>query len=138
MLRNEKGASAIEFAIILPVFLVLVFGIIEFSVILYNKAVLTNASREGARFGVLWDFTVHDDTDIETRVNDYISGDLTLINLGGPSPVPLIGILHLARPNGNLITVSVTYEHDFLFLPGFLPGVPKTLSLNGTTTMRME
>lgn len=142
MLRNEKGASAVEFAIILPLFLVLVFGIIEFSVILYNKAVLTNASREGARFGVLWDPTVHADTEIRTRVNNFLSSGLTLINLGGTSPVPLpdsdIIILPSARVSEDPITVSVTYQYDFMFLPNFLPGLPQTLSLNGTTTMRME
>jgi hypothetical protein len=58
--------------------------------------------------------------------------------LGGTSPVPLITIEPSARASEELITVSVTYEYDFMFLPNFLPGLPQTLSLNGTTTMRME
>ena len=137
------GATVVEFAIILPLFLVLIFRIIEFSVILYNNAVLTNASREGTRFGVLWDPepAVHDETKIENRVNDFLSDGLTLINLGGTSPVPLppedINVLPTPfsiQASGDPITVSVTYEYNFIFLPNFLPGLP----MNGTTTMRME
>ena len=53
-LREEKGASLVEFAIILPLLIIVIFGIIEFSILLYDKAVITNAGREGARFGSLF------------------------------------------------------------------------------------
>ena len=49
----QKGAAAVEFAIVLPLLLMLLFGIIEFSVILYDKAMITNASREGTRAGIV-------------------------------------------------------------------------------------
>ena len=51
--NSEKGLSILEFAIILPLFFLLLFGIIEFGVLMYDKAILTNASREGARAGAL-------------------------------------------------------------------------------------
>ena len=53
---NQSGASAIEFAFLLPVLLLFLFGIIEFSVLFYNKAMITNASREGARAGINFDW----------------------------------------------------------------------------------
>lgn len=140
MFKNEEGASAVEFALILPLFLILVFGIIEFSVILFNKTVITNASREGARFGVLFNPSVHTDIQIRTRVNNYLEGGLALINLGGSSPLPLPDKDILISPRSNKVplTVSVVYQYDFLFLPNFLPGLPKFLTLDGATTMRME
>lgn len=49
--RCAKGATAVEFALILPVFLLLLFGTLEFSFILYVKAVLNGASDVGARLG---------------------------------------------------------------------------------------
>ena len=49
-IRSDSGAAAIEFAIVAPLLFVLLFGIIEFGAILYNKSVITNASREGARY----------------------------------------------------------------------------------------
>ena len=51
LLKGNNGASAVEFAVVLPL-LVLPFGIIEFSLALYDKAMITNASREGARAGI--------------------------------------------------------------------------------------
>ena len=54
MWKNNKGASAVEFALVLPILIVLLFGIVEFGLLMYNKAVITNASREGARDGHLF------------------------------------------------------------------------------------
>ena len=47
---SQKGASAVEFALVLPLLTVLLFGIIEFGAVLYNKAVITNASRDASRY----------------------------------------------------------------------------------------
>jgi Flp pilus assembly protein TadG len=48
---GEHGAIAVEFAIILPVLLLLVFGIIDFGHAYYMKHILQNSCREGARYG---------------------------------------------------------------------------------------
>ncbi|PIU52954.1 MAG: hypothetical protein COS90_08745, partial [Deltaproteobacteria bacterium CG07_land_8_20_14_0_80_60_11] len=47
-LRSERGAIAVELAILLPVFLLLVFGIMDFGHAFYMKQMVSNASREGA------------------------------------------------------------------------------------------
>ena len=52
--RSERGAAAVEFAIVLPLLAAVLFGIMEFSLIMYDKALITSASREGARFGSLY------------------------------------------------------------------------------------
>ena len=49
-LDGEHGAIAVEFAIILPVLLLLVFGIVDFGHAYYLKHVLQNSCREGARY----------------------------------------------------------------------------------------
>ena len=51
---TQNGASTVEFAMILPFLLVILFGIMEFGIILYDKAVITNASREAARSGIAY------------------------------------------------------------------------------------
>jgi Flp pilus assembly protein TadG len=53
ILQKENGAAAVEFAILLPLLAGLVFGIIEFGLLLYNQQVITNASREGARAAIM-------------------------------------------------------------------------------------
>jgi Flp pilus assembly pilin Flp len=46
---DEKGASAVEFAIILPILVILIFGIVEFAIAFNNYITITHAAREGAR-----------------------------------------------------------------------------------------
>ena len=52
--QSQKGSVLVEFALILPVFLTLLFGVVTFSLALYNKTVLTMATREGARAGAMY------------------------------------------------------------------------------------
>ena len=47
--RSEKGASAVEFALILPILVILIFGIFEFAIAFNNYITITHAAREGAR-----------------------------------------------------------------------------------------
>jgi Flp pilus assembly protein TadG len=55
-LRKEQGAAAVEFALILPILVILVFGIIEFGRAYNAQVSLTGAAREGARhMAVTWD-----------------------------------------------------------------------------------
>lgn len=51
--RLNKGVAAVEFGIVLPVLLLVLFGIINYGVIMYNQAVITNAAREGARWAAI-------------------------------------------------------------------------------------
>jgi hypothetical protein len=49
--HGEKGAAAVEFALVLPLLLMLLFGIITFGLAYHEKLALANALREGSRFG---------------------------------------------------------------------------------------
>ena len=51
--RREDGASAVEFALVVPLLLMLFFGIISFGIILAQNMALNNGAREGARYGVV-------------------------------------------------------------------------------------
>ena len=50
---SQKGAAMVEFALILIPLIILTFGLIEFGLLMYNQQVLTNAAREGARYGIV-------------------------------------------------------------------------------------
>ena len=52
-IKKQSGAQLVEFAILLPILVVVIFSAIEFGFMLYDQAVITNASREGARAGVV-------------------------------------------------------------------------------------
>lgn len=53
MVRSERGAAAVEFAIILPVLLLVIAGIVDFGRAYFTQIELTNAAREGARAAVM-------------------------------------------------------------------------------------
>ena len=48
-MKSEKGQAAVEFALVLPILLMLIFGIIDFGRVLYTKSALTSLSQEAAR-----------------------------------------------------------------------------------------
>ena len=58
--RNDSGAAAVEFALILPVLILLIGGIVDFGRAMYTEVMLTNASREGARTAIINEATLSD------------------------------------------------------------------------------
>ncbi len=70
--REDRGAAAVEFALILPVLLLLVLGIINFGYVFGQKLALNQAVREGARNAVV--STSADESAVETFVRDSTGG----------------------------------------------------------------
>ncbi len=137
----RKGVAAIEFALVLPVLLVLVFGIIEFGLLMYNQQVITNASREGARAGIVQQQTRVTLAQIQSVVNTYCGTYLITFAAAKPSPTTALG----TQGGGTICTgfgvnldVVVTYPYTFLVLPSFLHGLARTKTLRAETVMRCE
>src|SRR5882672_6276307 len=57
---SETGAELIEFALVFPLLLLVVLGIVDFGFLFQQYEVVTNAAREGARIAVLQDYTPDD------------------------------------------------------------------------------
>ena len=68
--RKQRGAAAVEFAVVAPVFILLIFGMIEYGRMVMVQQMLTNASREGARRAVLEGAT---ETEVRDVVKTYLS-----------------------------------------------------------------
>lgn len=144
-LRTERGASLVEFTLILPLLLLLVFGIIEFGLLMYNKAMLTNASREGARAGIVYNYDNVNDTidrlsqtEILQIVNDYCQNYLVTFDSSPNLTVSTTPGTTETVPSGDYITVDVSYRYDFLLVPAFVTGLGGGLNLLASTTMRAE
>jgi Flp pilus assembly protein TadG len=147
--RLQRGTSLVEFAFVAPVFFLLLFGIIEFSVILFDKATITNASREGARAGILFRSGTRDiggvelaaeKTEIENVVDNYATANM--ISLGGASNITTQVTRNDVNGNGifdvgDELTVDVRYPYNFLILPGFAAGL-SNYTLGAITVMRAE
>lgn len=72
--RGENGQSMVELAVTLPLLLLLVFGIIDFGWLFYNKMGVENASREGARYAIVNSGKGTLVTDVTTLARDYCMG----------------------------------------------------------------
>ena len=134
-LNKGRGASAVEFALILPLLVILIFGIIEFSLALYDKAMITNASREGARSGIVYRLPPVGDGEIISVVNSYLGN--YLITFGG-SPIATVTVSRNGSSPGGQLRVRVAYRYTFLVLPSFISTLAGGIDLVGETVMRME
>lgn len=135
----QRGSAAVEFAIILPVLAVLLFSIVEFGLIFYNKAVITNASREGARFGILYRQPGSEVTcgQIDAIINAYTAGNL--VTFGAATGVTINYTPANCTPaTGSELTVNVSYPYDYLVLPRIVEDLAGRLTLVGQTIMVRE
>ena len=135
-LKNERGGSLIEFALISWVLFLVLFGIIEFGLILYNQAVITNASREGARYGIVSRVPRHTSAEIIAYVSQaYADKPKTF----GTPDFRVIPQLPASSIFGQDLIVDVTWQYDFLLLPNFSSGVlSNPLTLSARTVMKYE
>ena len=134
-IKNQQGVAAVEFALILFPLVLLVFGTIEFSTLLYDKAMITNASREGARAGIVFSDPRIPDGDIVNVVSTYC-GD-HMISLGADSSVSTT-ITRAGNTSGDTLTVRVSYVYNFLVLPNLMTSLSDGLLLQAETVMRLE
>ena len=121
----------LEFALVVPILMLIVLGIVAFGALWSHKLTLNNASREGARHGVVCGAT---DAEIEAIVRDRAkqlreTDSLLTVGIQPPEGDPM-------RVAGNPLTVTATYD-DYVAVP--IAGVfvnPRRLV--SVTTMRIE
>lgn len=97
--ERRRGAAVVEFAIVAPLFFLLVLGIIEFGRMVMVQQIITNAAREGARTGIVSGATY---SGVTSTVNGYLAA--TGISGASVSVNPDPG----SASYGSQITVTVT------------------------------
>jgi len=133
----QDGAELIEFALVLPLMLLLLLGILDFGLLFQRYHVVTNAAREGARIAVLPGYA---DEDVEARVAQFLNaGGLTetpTTTVGSPNYIDVGGQCIVTRP--------VTVEYPFTYsaigaLAAYFGGGGFTRSgIQATASMRSE
>jgi Flp pilus assembly protein TadG len=130
--HRERGASLVEFAIVLPIFLVLIGGMVDFGRAFFTEVMLTNAAREGAR-SAMYSSTA---ANTSTRAIAAAGGNSALgVTITNPCPTP-----QGATPTSVTVTVTNPKFQWILLGPALslIPGASNSLpaSLSGKATMQ--
>ena len=155
--RSESGAEVIEFALTLPLLLLVVLGIIEFGFVFQQYEVVTNAAREGARIASLSTYGPTAATRVSNataRVQQYLTAggldtaaaticvgpdadcdgaETSSVLPGAPPGVPATCV--------RTIQVKVEYDHPVAFVGGivsYFGGTFGDMTLRARSTMRTE
>lgn len=132
---RDRGQALAEFALVAPIFFLMLFAIIDFGRYVYYVQILNNAAREGARYAIVHGAEAvpstgpPDDpsaTAVKSTVRNYlvgvIDGGALTINATWTPPVNL---------RGNLVTVQVDYQFRSL-----IPLVPiPPINVRGESTL---
>jgi Flp pilus assembly protein TadG len=126
---HRRGQGLVEFALVVPLFLILLFGMVEFGRAWMTKNIITGAAREAVRrYAVMpYDNTI--------TGNAYIQAVNILSSAGLDSSRWNIDIYPV---DNTIMRTDVTYNFP-LFIVGLIPGLPtNNILLSTSTTMRRE
>ena len=105
--RKEAGQDLVEYALVLPLFLFLTLGVIEFSLLYFQYNTVANAAREGARAGVVMPNELCGQACLDAHIVDAAKAMTTGLN---PAELDV----EVEHPSEDLITVVVTYDSGFI------------------------
>lgn len=105
--RKEEGQDLVEYALVLPLFILLMLGIVEFSLLYLQYSTIANAAREGARAGIVMPNELCDQACLDAHVEAAAMSMITGLN---PAKLHVT----VEHPVEDLITVVVTYDSGFI------------------------
>lgn len=125
---SERGAAAVEMALMLPILLLLIFGTIEIGRFYWVKHALVHAVNEGARMEVLADSTPEEVKEVVSfHLRDWAPTVTAVV-----TPIPATANAPAA------INVTATIPFSFIILPHFLTGYFGIDTISHSVTMRSE
>jgi hypothetical protein len=132
--RGERGQELIEFALIAPLLIWILFAVVSFGLLFSCQNTLNNAAREGARAGAVCK------TDDEIR--QIISANAASLSHASTIVVSItaldndgVALPPGQRQRGGVISITLNYLADVVPIPGILSG---TKALTGKAAFRME
>lgn len=139
--KNRRGAVIVEMALTLPLFFMVVLGIVEFGRAMMVSQLLTNAAREGARIAIL---SGNSNEDVANAVTEFLElsanidpGDVTVeitVTAATGNPDPGDEVANAVSRDLCSITVQVPFDEVSYIKADYLAG----RSLVGTCAMRHE
>jgi len=131
--NGEKGQALVEFTFLIPIFLLLLFAIIDFGMGFYSWISVTNGAREGARLGVV--------LATEQQIKDQV---YLAVSLPNESTKMTVTVTNAQGQPGESVVVKVDYDYDLITplagIVSFVSGntLGPTLTFSSTADMRLE
>lgn len=123
--RDERGQSLVEFALVLPILLLLLVGIFNFGEMFYSDIVINQAARDAARYASLGTSqTVLN----QVVMQDCQTLDTSKVTLNVSQPYP--------QNSGNTVTITINYPVSVMVPLSLL--LPSPVNLQAVMTMRVE
>ena len=124
----EHGAALVEFAIVLPMLLILLFGIMEASWAFGQQNDVRHGAREGARLAAV------DAGDVTTIANEVCAR----MDVVYPATTPTVTLTPITTDSTRGGLAQLTVRADFESLTGFLDGVFGSVQLESSVEFRLE
>ncbi len=124
--RRDRGAAAVEFALVMPVLVMIMFGIMEFGYAFYIQSSVAAAARVGERnYAINWQ---------TLNYNQSTATNLATSNTPDPTKVVSSTITQTCSNPGDQSTLTITYQYHSL--TGLLDGIlGSNITLNGKASM---
>ncbi|MEE8168956.1 MAG: TadE/TadG family type IV pilus assembly protein [Phycisphaerae bacterium] len=141
-LRCTRGAVALEFALLIPVLLIMLLGAIDFGMVINEKMKLASAARSGVQFAVQNTANAQDAAAIQLAVTnasgldpaDFTITSLQFCECAEGAVVACDGSCAIGTPR---VAVTVTVQENFQTLFTY-PGIANPYPLSEQTTMRVQ
>lgn len=151
--KSQEGAAAVEFALVLPLLVILLLGLIDFGHLFFSVNTITNAAREAARRAAVQDNAADAEEAADEAANQYLapaglapgsaSGSvaancalncptITVTAMGPADPETVRVVITIAGPFQNITGFS------YAVLPGFSNPFSLMVDLSATSEMRWE
>jgi Flp pilus assembly protein TadG len=135
---SEAGQDLVEYALVLPLFLLLILGVVEFSLLFFQYNILTNVAREGARAGIMMETTACNASCIRGGMKDAararaVGLDLAVLTVDEPK--------FFTDTGTGLAKASITVRYRTGFITRVLieaVGGSGIITLEATATMQRE
>jgi len=136
MWRKQLGAAAIEFALVLPLYLLIIDGVMEISIVIYDQAIVLNAAREGVRAGVVLSEPKMSNADIAAVAQRY--AESYLLSFGRADQLIVTVNQSADGSYQTPLSVTVGFAYTSLMIGSFMAGIQQPVVLSSTAVLLNE
>jgi len=137
-MKSEKGQAAVEFALVLPILLMLILGIIDFGRILYTQNALTSLNQQAARYTSI-NYSAGDNTNLVIQYVTNNPGTLDTSAFKKADNSNGINVTPTSITSGSQVKVTLTYKIYYITpFVNMIPGLTNPFYITSSSTFMAE